>query len=120
MTKQFNIKVNGKSYSVEVEEVNNKTTFSAGTGTPTPASTVAGANFQPRVVQGSVSAPMPGVITKVLCKQGDEVKVGQVLLVLEAMKMENEISADKAGIVQEVRVNVGQNVAPGEIMAVIA
>ncbi|MDA8441597.1 MAG: biotin/lipoyl-binding protein [Peptococcaceae bacterium] len=115
MTKQFNIKVNGKAYIVEVEEL------ASPAGAAQPAEAGSGvANFQPRVVQGAITAPMPGMITKIACKKGDAVEAGQVLMVLEAMKMENEITAPQKGIVQEVRVSDGQTVAPGDMLAVIA
>ncbi|HWJ03688.1 MAG TPA: biotin/lipoyl-containing protein [Verrucomicrobiae bacterium] len=118
MSKQFKIKVNGTPYLVEVEEIPSAT---QGRQSYTPQTQESeNSSFQPRVVQGSVSAPMPGVVTKVICATGEQVEVGQVILVLEAMKMENEITADKAGIVQEIRVNSGQSVAAGEILAVIA
>jgi len=62
---------------------------------------------------------MQGTIVKVLVAAGDEVEVGQTVCVLEAMKMENAVSAEKAGTVQEVRVSAGDSVGPGDVVAVI-
>ena len=120
MSKQFKIKVNGTAYLVEVEEISATPTARNVASSSNYQQTSEQATFQPRVVQGSVSAPMPGVVTKVCCNLGDQVAVGQLIMVLEAMKMENEIISDKAGIVQEIRVQVGKSVAADEIMAVIA
>ena len=66
-----------------------------------------------------VSSPMPGTILNVLVKAGDTVTEGQNLMVLEAMKMENEILAPKAGKVVQVAVTKGSTVATGDLLAVI-
>ena len=68
---------------------------------------------------GTVTVPMQGTIVKVLVAAGDEVEAGQTVCVLEAMKMENAIVADKAGKVAEVRVAAGDSVGPGDVVAVI-
>ncbi len=62
---------------------------------------------------------MQGTIVKVLVAAGDTVEVGQAVLVLEAMKMENHINAEKAGTVQEVRVAEGDTVGTGDVLLVI-
>jgi len=74
-----------------------------------------------RVVTGRVElkAMMPGRVVNVLVKAGDEVAAEQGVLVVEAMKMENELKSPKAGKVIEVRVSAGQAVEKGEILAVI-
>ena len=66
-----------------------------------------------------VSAPMPGHILNVLVSAGDAVEVGDTLLVMEAMKMENEIKSHVAGTVTEIKVSQGQDVGVGEVLAVI-
>jgi len=62
---------------------------------------------------------MQGTIIKVLVAEGDLVDVGQTLCVLEAMKMENQISSDRAGKVKELDVSVGDSVGAGDVVAVI-
>lgn len=66
-----------------------------------------------------LKAPMPGRITQVAVRPGDQVNRGDTLLVIEAMKMQNELKAGAAGTVAEVRVEVGQAVNPGEVLVVV-
>ncbi|MFU8855719.1 MAG: biotin/lipoyl-containing protein [Deferrisomatales bacterium] len=66
-----------------------------------------------------ISAPMPGHILSVLVSPGDSVEVGDTVLVMEAMKMENEIKAHVSGTVSEVKVAKGQDVGVGEVLVVI-
>jgi acetyl-CoA/propionyl-CoA carboxylase biotin carboxyl carrier protein len=68
---------------------------------------------------GTITVPMQGTIVKVLVKEGDEVDLGQAVCVLEAMKMENNVNADRAGTVTEIRVASGDAVGPGDVIAVI-
>ncbi|ANF21782.1 pyruvate/oxaloacetate carboxyltransferase [Thermococcus piezophilus] len=75
---------------------------------PTPAPAPAG--------EGVVTAPMPGKIIRILVKEGDEVKTGQGLLILEAMKMENEIPSPKDGVVKKILVKEGQTVDTGQAL----
>ena len=74
-----------------------------------------------REVSGRVEikAMMPGRVVQVLAKPGDDVETGQGVLIVEAMKMENELKAPKSGKVLEIRVSVGQTVEKGDILAVI-
>ncbi len=69
---------------------------------------------------GEVASPMQGTIVKTLVSVGDEVELGQAVVVLEAMKMENHITAEKAGKISEVRVSAGDTVGTGDILVVIA
>ena len=84
-----------------------------GAGPKRPKATAAGAG------SGTVAVPMQGTIVKVLVAAGDAVEVGQTVCVLEAMKMENNVNAEKAGTVTEVRVQAGESVGPGDVIAVI-
>jgi len=68
---------------------------------------------------GTVTAPMQGTIVQVLVEVGAQVEVGQGILVLEAMKMENHINAERAGEVKEIRVAAGDSVGTGDVLAVI-
>lgn len=71
---------------------------------------------RPPVGDGRVKAPIPGQITQVLVEMGQEVQPGQPLLVLEAMKMENEIRSPCAGVVRGLHVGVAQKVAGGDLL----
>ncbi len=84
-----------------------------GSGPKRPKTAAAGGG------SGTVAVPMQGTIVKVLVAVGDIVEVGQTVCVLEAMKMENNVNAEKAGTVKEVRVAPGESVGPGDVIAVI-
>ena len=68
---------------------------------------------------GSIEVPMQGTIVKVLVEVGQAVEVGAGIVVLEAMKMENQINADKAGTVKEIQVAAGDTVGGGDVLAII-
>ena len=68
---------------------------------------------------GNVEVPMQGTIVKVLVEVGQAIEVGQTVVVLEAMKMENQITAEKAGTVKEIKVKAGDTVGAGDVVAVI-
>jgi propionyl-CoA carboxylase alpha chain len=72
-----------------------------------------------QVAEGSALAPMPGGVVRVAVAEGDQVAGGQVLVVLEAMKMEHAVNASAAGVVTEVNVNVGDQVETGRILVVV-
>ena len=71
------------------------------------------------VNEGSLKAPMPGTVLQVVVNEGQRVREGQHLMTLEAMKMENNVTAEKAGTVTEIRVSEGDSVGGGDIVAVI-
>jgi len=138
--KKFNVTVNGKTYAVEVEEVG------AGQGgftyqpapaaitqapvqqtpaapqpqaqaAPTPAPT-------PKASSGPVdgetlSAPMPGTILDIRVSEGQNVKAGEILLILEAMKMENEIVSPKDGVVNRIHTSKSSTVSTGDALITI-
>jgi acetyl-CoA/propionyl-CoA carboxylase biotin carboxyl carrier protein len=68
---------------------------------------------------GQVTVPMQGTIVKVLVAVGDVVEVGQTICLLEAMKMENAVAAEKDGVIKELRVSAGDSVGAGDVVAVI-
>ncbi|MEG6584003.1 biotin/lipoyl-containing protein [Dendrosporobacter sp. 1207_IL3150] len=125
--KKFNIKVNGAAFEVEVEEV--KAAVAAPAAKPAaaaapaakPAAPAAAAPAPAVVGAGDtpVNAPMPGKIVKVVAEAGKPIKKGDIVLILEAMKMQNEISAPADGTLKSINVAAGQSVKPGEVMAVI-
>lgn len=133
--RKFIINVNGNQYEVEVEEVTGETaTIQRPTLQPasTPHPTVKEAPVpQPApkaeekkevvVKEGSeaVEAPMPGTILSINVNQGDTVKEGQILAILEAMKMENEILAPRGGKVASIAVTKGASVNTGDKLIVI-
>lgn len=86
---------------------------------PAPAPKPSPAAPAPSAGGTVVSAPMPGKILKVLVQPGAQVKNGQNIMVLEAMKMENEILAPSDGVVREVKVKEGDNVNTGDTLVVI-
>ncbi|HOP10281.1 MAG TPA: biotin/lipoyl-binding protein [Oscillospiraceae bacterium] len=120
--KNLKITVNGKTYDVAVEEVGS-TAAAAPTPAPTPAAAPAPAPAAAPAAAADgnpVKAPMPGTIINVFAKQGDTVEKGQVLLILEAMKMENEIQAAEAGTVTGVNVKKGDTVNADDVLLTIA
>lgn len=137
MIKKFRITVNGETFEVEVEE----TGVEGGVVSQPAARTTAPVAPAPRTASapapktaapaapkpasgaaagaGSVTAPMPGTILDVKVSVGDQVKAGQTVVILEAMKMENEIGAPQDGTVKEVRVQKGAAVNSGDVLVTI-
>ena len=129
---KYKVTLNGRTYEVEVEhgkailldeyEAIAPAPVAAAPVAAAPAAAAPAAAPAAPVVTGAgeaVNAPMPGNILKVNVKAGDAVKEGQVLCVLEAMKMENEIMAPKAGTVTQVLVSKGSTVDTGAPLVVI-
>lgn len=126
--KKFLIKVNGNEYEVEVEEIMESSAVSQPKGTPAtaapapkPAAPAVKAAENPKnnnAAQGalSVTAPIPGIILSVNVNAGDVVKKGQVLVILEAMKMENEIVAPSDGKIVSVNVTKDSSVNAGDLL----
>ena len=123
--RRFNITVNGVSYDVEVEEVSgNAAPAAAPKAAPAAAPKAAPKAAAPKAaapVAGGeqVKAPMPGNVLDVKVSVGQQVKKGDVLLILEAMKMENEINAPKDGTVAQVTVTKGATVDSGAVLVVL-
>lgn len=135
MLRKFKIAIDGTEYLVEMEEIG---------GTPAPAAPLATSAQSVQPVQSApvpaessapvtsqavgemkaanevITAPMPGTVLKILVNVGDEVVANQPLLILEAMKMENEIVANKAGVVEAIAVAQGEMVNPGDSLIGIA
>lgn len=126
--KKFSVTVNGTVYDVEVNEVKAGGAAPAPVAAPAPKAAPAPApaaapapKAAAPVAAGAttVKAPMPGKILSVAVSAGQAVKKGDLLLVLEAMKMQNEIYAPQDATVSEVRVSANQTVATGEDMVVL-
>ncbi len=122
--RKFNITVNGTAYEVEVEEVGAGTVSApVQTAAPVQAAPKAAAPVAKKAaaVQGGVQvkAPMPGTILSTKAVSGAQVKKGDVLVVLEAMKMENEIVAPQDGTVAQVVVQKGATVNSGDVLVVL-
>lgn len=125
--KQYRITVNGQSYDVMVEEVSAGTTAPTAAQAPRPAAAPApapAATPAPAAVPSagalSVKAPMPGTVMAFKVTKGQAVKRGDVLLILEAMKMENEIVAPQDGTVVALRVPVSASVNTGDPLVDLA
>ena len=118
--KNYTITVNGNVYEVTVEEG-----FTGAASAPKAAAPKAAPAAAPKAAQAgaagavAVTAPMPGKILGVKASAGQAVKRGQVLLILEAMKMENEIVAPQDGTVATINVAVGDSVEPGATLATL-
>ncbi len=139
--KKFKFKIDGNNYEAGVEEgaenvlkieVNGKTfevTMEKEAEAPT---TPAQKRFEPRPVppkpevvkSGNVAkkviSPLPGVIHSILVKEGDKVKMGETVVILEAMKMENSIVAEVSGTIQSIKVTVNSSVLQGDVLIEIA
>lgn len=111
---KYKITINGKEYEMDVElmdgsapaKVSKPASAPAAASKPAPSAAPAGATV----------SPMPGTILKVNVKEGDQVKAGDSVVILEAMKMENDITAPKDGVVKKLFVSEKQAVAKGEAL----
>lgn len=117
--KNYRITVNGKTYEVTVEET--------GASAPAAPAPVAAAPTAPAKTQAApaatapagaekVTAPMPGTVLAVKVAVGQSVKRGETVVLLEAMKMENEIPAPRDGVVASIAVNKGSSVQAGDLL----
>ena len=114
---KYKVTLNGRTYEVEV---NNGQAILLDEYEAVAAAPAAPAAAPAANVEGTkVTAPMPGTILDIKVKVGDEVSEGQVLLILEAMKMENDIPATKGGKVAAINVNKGDTVNSNDVLVVI-
>lgn len=115
--RNYRVNVNGTEYEVAVEEISASEVKAASKAAPAAPAAA------PKTVSAGtgekITAPMPGNILSVNVSAGQTVKSGEVLMILEAMKMENEIMAPKAGKVTSVTVSKGVSVATGDVLCTI-
>ena len=136
MLRKFKISIDGKEYLVEMEEIGGvpqpaasippaapaptqETTPAPVETTPTPVETTPTPVETTQAGADAMPSPMPGTILKILVNVGDSVQENQPLMILEAMKMENEIVAGKAGTVTAIHVTQGDMVNPGDSLITI-
>mgnify|MGYP000872404215 CR=1 FL=1 len=128
--KKFQVTVNGNTYEVEVADLGGAVSAPVAAPKAAPAAPKAAAPAAApapapaaapvAIADGeTVEAPMPGKIAKIVKKVGDTVAEGDVVMILEAMKMENEITTGAAGTVKQIPVAEGQAVNPGDVLFVI-
>ena len=114
--KKYRVTVNGTAYEIELEELTGAAPApAAATAAPAPAPAPAAAPARGE----QVTSPMPGTILSINVAAGDTVKRGQVLMVLEAMKMENEIMCPCDGKIASVNTSKGASVESGTLLCVI-
>lgn len=111
----INLEVNGSVYAVKMKEdiKKTKTPTLVRAASKRPAEPL---KVNPKSQKERIVAPIPGIVLSIDVKVGDTLKVGDRMLVLEAMKMENNIVAEKAGVVTAISITVGQQVLQDELM----
>lgn len=120
--KRYNITVNGTAYDVTVEETDaSAAPVAAAAPAPAPKKAAAPKAAAPASGAGNVKieAPMPGTVMDVKLKVGDKVTNGTPIVIIEAMKMENEIPATCDGTIASINVNKGDSVNTGTLIATI-
>lgn len=146
--KEYNLKINGNDYKVTINNVEDsvakvevngtpftvefeqpvakpkaikvvKPTGAAPAVTPAAGRPSAATNTAPSSGGTEVTSPLPGVILDVLVKEGDAVKQGQTVMMLEAMKMENAIEAPADGVVKAIKAKKGDSVLEGAVLAIL-
>ena len=124
--KRYNITVNGVTYDVAVEEVEAGAAFVPATPVAPVAPAAAPAPVAPKAAApaavaggATVNSPMPGTILDVKVSVGQSVKKGDVICVLEAMKMENDIPAPQDGVIASINVQKGSSVAANDVLATL-
>jgi biotin carboxyl carrier protein len=140
--KKFRVEVDGEEYIVNIEEISSEgksqssSKVNSSSQVERKASPVKAKKAEktasvkkqetesemappPDISEGDVLAPMPGSILEINVKKGEEVEKGDTLIILEAMKMENEISASQSGTVKEIKVRVGDSVDAEDVLLVM-
>ena len=118
------VEVNGTHYTVEMEKKPKAAApapkpVARPAAKPAAAAPAAAPAAKSAAAKSGVKSPLPGVILDIKVKEGDEVKKGQTIIILEAMKMENSINADKDGKVTAINVSKGESVLEGTDLVII-
>jgi len=144
--KKYNIKIHGTEYAVSIDKVEGKVAQVTLNGIPyeveveglitTPTRVAPKKIIQAPALQSDTpvarpssssvpttaylqKSPLPGIVLEVLVKEGDSINAGQTLMVLEAMKMENNIESDKGGVIEKVNIGKGDSVLEGDVLFTI-
>jgi biotin carboxyl carrier protein len=119
------VEVNGTHYTVEMEKKPKAAPAPKPVARPVakpaaaPAPAASAPASKPAAGKSGVKSPLPGVILDIKVKEGDEVKKGQTIIILEAMKMENSINADRDGKIASIKVSKGESVLEGTDLVII-
>ncbi len=116
--RDVDVEVNGKRFSVSMW-IPESDLAPAAKAQPKPTRRGSAGSAAAGTGSGDVAVPMQGTVVKVLVEVGQQIEAGETIIVLEAMKMENNVAAEKSGTVKEVRVEAGQSVSGGDVVAVI-
>jgi len=119
---KYKVTVNGKEFEVEVEKVVESKNWAKSTGNPVREASVspaknyknASSTSKATSAEETLKSPMPGTITSLQVAEGQQVAKGQVLCILEAMKMENEIRAPREAVISKILVAIGTSVKAGD------
>ena len=111
--------VNGKPFKIEVDKPVKKQNLAVASTKPAAHTSSVVKPTAASTNQVTLTSPLPGIILEISAKVGDKVKVGQTVMVLEAMKMENAVEANADGTIISISVNVGDSVLEGAPLAVI-
>ncbi len=130
--RKLRITIENKSYDVTVEDLTEMDSYrpaaaplqpptppAAPAASPAPVPSTTAPQSPGSSDSGAVTSPMAGVIRSIQVKKGDQVKAGQPLIILEAMKMENQIAAPVAGTVRTIAVAIGDSVPEGHVLLVL-
>lgn len=107
---KIEFEIDGKNYSTAISPIINLSTNNSQKDSSADHTSLA---------NGQIKAPMPGIIVNVVAKEGSAIKKGETLLVIEAMKMENNLTAQKDGTIKTVHVKAGQEVQGGQLLITI-
>ncbi len=114
---QVIVEVNGIDYEIELEKTDRRKTEIIRSEKTRPTLNVVKTLVKPVTASvGSVLAPIPGLVLRILVKKGDSVNAGDIVLILEAMKMESEIASTATGIISKIHVKEGVSVQEGEVL----